>query len=443
MRRCVALVIGLLCLFGCLFFVEAHAEDSKATPASDARGNLSYVISDDPTDPDSILQEGRDRNEQKESLIPIPPITKLHEKVAEWKKALNEKTGLSFGFTLNHLFQGVTHEIPGDHQTGTTTDLDLVGSWALLFRKTPYEGKAYCQVEGRWDYNTFGPQDLGFVSLATAGGTANAFSAYKPPAFIVRNLYWEQGSPEAGWAFRAGKITPDAILATSQHISPTTTFLSNVATGLFSSGYPDSGLGIVGAVYFSDEFKILGLFSDANADRFDWGDIGAGDYYKAVELAYKIAPRTPKAGFSKFTLWHNDGTKDGIPINASTGRSGWGMTVKLEQELTKDGRLIGILRWGRSWDDSSLYKQQAGLSFLLYNPLDPIGLKYDVIGLAGNWVESVDPSAGQECNLELFYRFRLFPGIDMRLSYQGIINPAFNPNYDYAQAFSLGLRTVF
>lgn len=442
MSRSVVLVIGLLCLLGCLLCTEATAQDSKNAIKPDKRDNLVSAISDDPTDPDSILEEGRERAQQRESLISFPPLQKLYDKTAELKSALNEKTGFSLGLTINHLFQGVTHALPNQQQAGMTTDSDIVGSWALINRGKPSQGKAYCQLEGRWDYGTTGPQDLGFVSLGTAGGTANAFSAYKP-AFLIRNLYWEQGSPEAGWAFRVGKVTPDAILATSRHISPVTTFLSNVATGLFSSGYPDSGLGFVGAVYFTDKFKVIGLVSDANADRYDWGDPGAGDLYKALELAYKIFPRTQKSGFSKFTIWHNDGTKDGNPINASTGRSGWGMTVKLEQELTADGRFIGVLRWGRSWDDSSIYEQQAGLNLLYYEPFNAIGLRNDVIGLAGNWVDSVDKSAGQEFNLEFFYRFRLLPGIDMRLSYQSIFNPAFNSYYNQASAFSLGLRTVF
>ena len=42
MRRCVALVIGLLCLFGCLLFVDAHAKSPKTAPATDAHSNLNY-----------------------------------------------------------------------------------------------------------------------------------------------------------------------------------------------------------------------------------------------------------------------------------------------------------------------------------------------------------------------------------------------------------------
>ncbi len=422
---------------------------TMAIAVADERGAGSSVdpvrstFGSDPEDPSNLLTSGiPERRAQRESLFPVSPLKGLHDATGQAKDAVYQAIHLKLGLTLNHLFQGITDALSGEDQWGTTTDLDFVGSWELINRGEPTQGQLFFGVEGRWDYGTTGPQDLGFVSLASAGGTANAFSKYTP-TFILRNLYWEQGSPEAGWAYRIGKITPDAILATSRHITPVTTFLPNVGTGLFSSGYPDSGLGFVGALYFSERFKVVGLVSDANADRFDFGDLDEGDFYKAVEFAVKIAPRTEKAGFSKLTFWHNDGTEDGKPINASTGADGWGMTIKLEQELTDDGQAVGILRWGRSWDDSSIYEQQAGAHFLLYDPPGPAGLQNDLVGVAFNWVDSVAAGARNEYNVEVFYRFPLFPGVDMRLSYQSVINPALTRDIDHASVFSLGLRTVF
>jgi hypothetical protein len=58
-----------------------------------------------------------------------------------------------------------------------------------------------------------------------------------------------------------------------------------------------------------------GLVADANADRFDFGDIQEGDLFVAAELHVKIAPRTPKAPYSKISLWHTDGTQDGAGVS--------------------------------------------------------------------------------------------------------------------------------
>ena len=76
------------------------------------------------------------------------------------------------------------------------------------------------------------------------------------------------------------------------------------------------------------------------------------------------------------------------PINASTGKEGYEVTAKLEQELTDDGKKVGIFRWGKAWNKSALYDDQAGLHFLFYDPPGPAGLQHDLIGLAGNWARA-------------------------------------------------------
>lgn len=436
-----ALAPGAVLSAGATSLDEDPTEEEGTSPSFLSTSTSPF--GEDPEDPSNLIEEVAERRETRQSLFPVAPLGWLRDSTAKGEQAVYDATGLRLGLTFTHLFQGITDALPGTDSWGTTTDMDIVADWELLFRGEPQAGSLYVHAEGRWDYGTTGPQDLGFVNLASAIGTANSFSEYSP-AFLVRNLYWEQGSKKAGWAFRLGKITPDSILATSQHISPVTTFLPNGGTGLFSSGYPDSGLGITGVWYPSDRYRILGLVSDANADRYNFGDITAGNFYVALELGVKIAPRTEKAGYSKLTVWHNDGTKDGQGSNANTGREGWGVTVKLEQELSKDGRSVAILRWGIASNSSSLYDQQAGLSYLFYNPLgETRGLQNDVVGTAFNWADSSIAGARNEYNFELFYRFPMFPGVDTTFSYQAVIDPALNPTTDFASVFSFRLRTMF
>ena len=436
------LVVVLVTWFGLLscFAMATATADEQAAGSSGGGSHSSF--SSDPEDPGQMLKGIQERRAQQEALFPISPLKPLHDATSNAWDAIYQATRLKLGLTLNHLFQGLSDALPGKDDWGTTTDADFVGSWELINRGEPTQGELSFKIQGRWDYGTTGPQTLGFDSLASAGGTANAFSEYVP-TFLLRNLYWEQASHEAGWAFRIGKISTDATLATSRHISPVTTFLPNAGTGLFVSGYCDSGLGIVGVWYPSDRYRILGLVADSNGDRYDFGDISEGDFYKAIELGVKIAPKTEKAGYSKLTVWHTDGTKDGQPINASTGLEGWGITVKLEHELTSDGRAVGVLRWGKSWDGAAIYDNQAGVHLLFYDPFGTVGVKNDLIGIAGNWVDSAFAGTRDEYNVEVFYRFPLFPGLDTRLSYQYVIDPAFTRDIDHASVFSLGFRTVF
>ena len=437
--KCLNLPLALAGLLSCFTLTTAAAYEQGTGSSVDQLGS---DISSDPVDPSNAIVDIQERHTQRDSLLGVSPLQPLHDSADTMKDNLFKEYHFKPGLMINHLFQGMSKSVDDKDKWGTATDMDIVGTWALTNRGKANRGNFYFKLQGRWDYGTTGPQELGFVNLASQIGTANTFSAYTP-TFLMRNIYWDQGTRKAGWAYRVGKISADATLATSRHISPVTTFLPNGGTGLFVSGYADSGLGAVGVWFPSDRYRILALVTDANGDRQNFGDITAGDFYTALEFGVQIAPRTEQAGFSKFTFWHTDGTEDGQPINASTGKEGYGMTVKLEQELSDDGKKVGIFRWGKAWNKSALYDDQAGLHFLFYDPPGPAGLQHDLIGLAGNWARASAAGARDEYNLEAFYRVPLFTGLDTTFSYQYVINPALTREFDRASVISLRLRAVF
>ena len=419
---------------------ESETKSDEEKEDTNERLTLSSFGSD-PEDPANLLPEIQKRRNQRLSVFPVAPLKPIHNFTDEAKTNIYEAVHLNLGFVFNHLFQVLNRSLPGTDAWGTASAVDFVGSWELVDWQKPTQGELFFHVQGRWDYGTTGPGSLGPDSLNSIS-TANIFDAYDPP-FVLRNLYWEQGSPEAGWAVRIGKITPDAILNSSKHLNATTTFITTAGTGSFSNAHADSGLGLAAVWYPSDRFKILGLISDANGDRFNFGDIGAGDFYKSIELGFKPFPKTPKSGFWKLNFWHTDGTVDEQPINGSTGVAGWGFFFKLEQELSDDGDVIGLLRYGQSFEDAAIWRYLVGAALLVYDPFGPDGLQNDLIGLAFNWAEPVNPGSRGESNVELFYRFPLFPGVDFTLSYQSVIDPAFDPNNDHASAVSFRFRSVF
>ncbi len=358
------------------------------------------------------------------------------------QQALYDATGLKFGAAFAHVFQGASNVIEGEDNSGEATTFTGIAKWDLLHRGLPTQGGIVAQVESRWDYGGIGAEDVGFISLASAVGTADTYSRY-PVGFVLRNLNWSQGSPDAGWIFRIGKISPDALLSTSEYLDSQTTFLPSAGVGANAIGFSDSGLGAAGALYFLDKRVAFGgVIADANGDRFNFGDISAGDYFKAVEIQAKIAPRTDDAPYSKLTFWHTDGTKDGMAINAQLGPSGWGVFALHQQELTADGRLVGILRYGRSFEGAAAYKQQAAVHFILKQTGIFPRLANDALGFAFNWAESPAVDARNESNVEVFYRFPLTRTLDASLSYQSVINPAFTRDLDHASVFSFRLRKV-
>jgi carbohydrate-selective porin OprB len=429
------------------YLVAALLVPGVACAASDTE-SPTYAGQDNfgsPSEPSNLLPEITQRRKQKDSMFPASPLGWLHDSTGKAKQGIKDATGLKLGVVFAHLFQGLSDTIDGDDKSGMATTFDMLGTWDLIDEGEPTQGQAVFQVQSRWDYGTTGPEDLGASSLGSLIGTGDTFARY-PRALVLRNLYWRQGSPEAGWSYRLGKITPDGILSASAYLDSQQTFLP---TGSVTSGaiaFPDSGLGAVGAWYLSDRATLVGLVSNANADRFNvfgFDEVGEGDVFAAAEFHMKIAPRTEKAPWSKLTVWHTDGTEDGAGVNAMTGKSGWGFYLLHEQELSADGRAIGIARYGRSYNESAVYEQQAGVHFLLYDPGFATNLKHDVVGTAFNWARSPEVDTRDEYNLEVFYRFPLFPNVDTSLSYQYVINPAFTTEVDSSSVFSLRFRTVF
>ncbi|CTQ55336.1 Carbohydrate-selective porin, OprB family [Roseibium album] len=444
-------LFGLLCLmvasgvglqFASAADVSEQDPDAQTATNPNQRIAVGWVASDE--DPENLLNRIEDNRTPRRGLIPVSPIQPLRDGYSSAMDKIYEAVGLRLGLSFHTVGQYTSNNVQGTPRHGGATDMDFVGTWELFNRGQPTVGAITFGVEGRWDYGPIGPQNIGFVSVGSAGGTANSFSAYKPPAFILRNLYYRMGGQDAGWVFRFGKITMDSMLATNRHITPNTTFLSNAGTGLFSAGFADSGLGAAGALYFADKRAyVSALIGDSNGDRFDFGKIYKGDFYKAAEVGLKLFPRTDKASYSKFLVWHTDGTYNGAPINANTGKDGWGMGVVLSQELTADGNTVVVGRYGRSFDGASIYDNQAALALLRYQPFGKYSFDDDVIGAQFNWIESATPGTRDEYSIETFYRFPLFPDLDTTLAYQAVINPATTTAFDTAHVFSIRAVTSF
>jgi hypothetical protein len=413
-------------------------EDSQ--PASNDGGDLRFM-SESPDDPGALLSSIEQGRTEKYSVFPAAPLKRLHDSADRWASKVEEATNLQLGAAFNHLFMWLSESPLGDDEYGVASELSVLGTWKLANVGEPNQGQLFFQLQGRWQYGPPGPEVLGTENLGSLVGTANTFSEYVP-TFLLRNFYWQQGSAEAGWIFRVGKITTDATLSTSAHIASPVTFLPTAGTGPFSNALTDSGLGVAATWFVNDRFKILGIISDANADRFNFGDITEGDFYSAVEFAYKIAPRTERAGYSKLTLWHTDPTKDGQAVNGHLGPGGYGFFLKHEQELTADGRVVAVFRYGRSYNESAVYEEQIGAHFLFYNPTLS-GLQNDLLGVAVNWAQANVSAARLESNFEIFYRLPILPNLDMTLSYQSLMNLALDPNNDHASAYGLRFRTTF
>ena len=426
---------------------DSSAESSQnAVPTRTVYKSSDYGIANAPEDLANKLEEPEQRRKQRDSLFDYTLFDSGRTAFQESTKSLYEKTSIQLGINSNNLYQHVDDVAPGTDKDGVSSDLDVIARWELTNKGTATMGQIFTHVEGRWDYGTTPPSDIGDQNLRSLIRTADPFNSYTP-TFLIRNMYWQQGSRSAGWTYRLGKITSDQTLGTSSHLNPFLTFLPSGSVGS-NAAHPDSGPGAVGIKYFDDaRWYVLGLISDANGDRedMDFGDIDEGDFFKSVELGYKIFPQTDQAGYSKLTIGHTDGATDGKPNNVALGPSGWSVAGKYEQELSADGRMIGILKYGKTYNDSGLFEELASGHFLLYDPDLPgvRKIKNDVVGVSLVWAKAPIPGTREETNLEIFYRLPVFRQLDVSFSYMSFWNVARNPDIDQANVYSVRLRTTF
>jgi len=437
-NRWLSIFTGILCL---AFLSPAAAQDAPPTgPGASSFGSL---LSHDPEDAAIQLRTIQQRATGADALFPNPPFQTFRERVVATQQRLYDVRHIKTGLALNSAFQGLSDALPGEEKFGAASDMDLIVAWELINRGQPTRGRIYCGLEGRWEYGIPGPSDLGPASLGSSIETANSYAAYSP-TYIVRNLFWRQGSPEAGWGYRIGHITPEQVFSTSSRLSPISTFLTVAGTRPYANALSDSGLGaVVGWAPF-DRVRIGGIVSDANANRLQWA-LGSGEVYKALEIQAKLWPKTETGVWSKITFWHNDGNSDGQPINGMTGREGWGVFVIHEHELTADGRAVAILRWGKCSNRSALFEEQVGVHLVLDDPCVPFvrHLEDDAWGVAFNWVDSSAAGSRDEYDLEAFYRFPLFPNTDLSFLYQSIFRPALERSIDHASAISIRLASSY
>lgn len=423
---------------------DANEEDVDAETESERRevtetNTDSFSANDQ--DPAVMLDRiVRTRSIHKQALFKVSPLKSFHDATDKWSDEFYEKTNVRVGTSVHHLFQWLTDVIPGEETWGTATDVDMIFRWDALNRGEPYQSSITFHLESRWDWGTAGPMNIAPASLGALGGTGNSFDKYVPVS-IIRNFYWQTGTVKSKGVIRAGKITVDSIFGVSRHLTPNNACLSFVCTGGFSMAVPDSGLGAVGSWQVNDRFKIMAGISDANGLRYDWGDIGAGDFWKAIDFNVKIWPLSEKAGYSRFTLWQID--EADAATNAATGEKGWGYHILHEQELSRDGNLVSIWRYGRSMKGSSFFERQASAALVKYEPNWFNNIDNDSVGVAFSWMKTVVEGSRTEKELEIWYRFPLFPGLETTLLYQGIFTPAIRTDKDYASAWSIRFITSF
>jgi hypothetical protein len=313
--------------------------------------------------------------------------------------------------------QYATEVREGQHNYGTFAwrsvgDIELV--------KKSRMGTSYLE----WDMN--GTLGLGYdqaeESLSSnAGIISDANGNVFPHSSAMDELFWKQVSPAGALVLLAGRIDQSFHFDTNRVANnDMQQLLSFALTNNLSIPWPlYGGLGGVARWKASQEVSLMLGVGDSSSDEpwAFWKSVDDGSWYQLLELDFKVKIPALGKGQYRVTPWHN----------WLDGEQGWGVGASFDQELGLPW-LVGFFRFGVGDEDVTPIRTFASGGVAVEGPFGRSG-DYFAIGVA--WSR---PSPGEgvrdETILEMIYRVRLTPTLELSPDLQLVFDPAQNPGDD-------------
>lgn len=377
---------------------------------------------------DSVVQDLATDDIVTDPVLSFPKIEGFFQPYFDWKKRLNQQTGLQLQLSYQALVQGTNEDVADS--TAAAGRFQIQGAWTLLNRGGKNPGKLTFRLEERYAINSdIPPSQFGFQF----GSVAPSGTGFSDFGFAVTEVAWRQTLMEGKFKFILGKIS--AISWYNTHaLSSSMRGLQNTALqSSLTKPAPGRAFGIGFGYEFSPKFVMVAGIHDANGkttgNPFD--TIGEEEFYSSVEFRWNTT--TPeRALYDKVSVqfWHQDAlTAKGTP-------SSHGVTFATSH-LFQD-RYYAFLLAGASDGDASIYKRDvlAGLGFAIDTKHR---INSDLLAFAVGWGEPSNSALRDQITAEVFYRFQLANRFVITPSIQYVKNPAVDVGID--DAWLIGLRT--
>jgi carbohydrate-selective porin OprB len=326
--------------------------------------------------------------------------------------------------------QYASHVREGQHNYGTFA-WRSTGDVALV--KKSRMGASYLQ----WDMNgTLGLNyDQGLESLSSnAGIISDANANVYPRTSAMDELFWKQVSPGGSWVLLAGRIDQsfhfdtNRVANNSMQQQLSFSLMNNLAVPWPLYG----GLGGVVRWNAREEVSLMLGVGDSSSDEpwAFWKSVDDSSWYELLEFDFKLGVPALGKGQYRITPWHNhlDGEDD------------WGVGLSFDQELGLPW-LVGFFRFGAGDEDVTAIRTfvsgGVGVEGLF-------GRSGDFFAIGVAWSR---PSPGEgvrdETILEMIYRVRLTPTLELSPDLQLVFDPSQNPGDDLVVVPGVRLALVF
>ena len=350
----------------------------------------------------------------------------------DWKTALQERSGISFGLNAQMVYAGVSDAL-GAEDDAASGIYRLQGEWALFGRGSDHPGSIVFRLENRSKIGSgIPPASLRGEIGAVATDPVFAYSDNFGTDFSV--LAWQQLLANKRAGFAVGLLDFSAYVDAFYYQTISRGFLNR--SFILSPTLATTGIGALGAAgkgMIGENFWIGGGFYDANAKSgdpsFDTWD--SGELLKHVEFGWTPGFTRRATDRVQLTYWHKDAlTEKGTPKG-----SGW-----LFSYSWKFGkRNLPFVRAG--WSDGgggALAERSlsAGVSRRM--------AFQDWLTFGVGWNEPSDkthgPGLGSEKVLEASYLWQITANSSLLPDLQLILDPALNPAEDVVWAAAIRFR---
>ena len=353
----------------------------------------------------------------------------------DWKAALKERSGFSFGINAQMLYLGASDTL-GEEDDAAGGVYRLQGEWVIFGRGSDQPGSVIFRVENRSRIgNGIPPASLRTEIGAAATDPGFAYSDNFGTNFSV--LAWQQLFAKKRAAFAVGLLDFSAYVDASYYQTLSRGFLNR--SFILSPTLATTGIGALGAVakgFLNNNFVLGAGIYDANARSGDPGfdTWDSGELLKHVEIGW--TPGVDRRGTDRIqlTYWH----KDKLDLKDVPAGSGW--LVSWNWKLAE--RYVPFVRGG--WSDGgggALAERSlsAGFSYrMAFQDWLTVG-----VGWSKPSEKTYGPGLGTETVFEASYLWQITANTSLLPDLQLILDPANNPNEDTVWSAGVRLRLTF
>ncbi len=345
-----------------------------------------------------------------------------------WKKDLEGRTGLSFGFDDQVQYLGTNSDrSPSDAASNV---FRFYGTWMAVGRGKLNDGALVFKVENRSAIGS----DISTQALGPSLGYAGLFSTtFSDAGWVLTNFYWRQRLHDARLSFLIGQVDVTDYVDVNNLANPWTGFTSQAFEQLPTFPAPSQGLGAALQWRLDEQWAVLGGFADANADAADpagsaQGFFETGETFKHFAIGWSPDWDDRFDQAVQLTLWQVDDREtagveggQGVAFAASTRIDQWRPFLR-----------AGYADGGGTFLDRAI---SVGAGY------DARGGR-DLAGIGLSWGRAPDNSR-EQFTVEAFYRYDPNDFLQITPEIQYVANPANDPDTGDILVLGLRLRVAF